>query len=218
MTTDDVFNDPIFDLSSLPKAKRKPKTNSTILRWRDALERIASGSADPIGTAQAALASQRGSHRANLIGRKFGLLEVIFYAGIHFVYKENRRRSTWLCMCECGTLVHMPASRLLNEGGPKSCGCTTPKREHLRLRKMRGQFMSYKDFEEMKRDGYNIINGTAHASVQGVRALASRRKVEVVGDHAAGNDAATGLAGHQRVAPAYPATMQGSARSSSVAD
>lgn len=52
----------------------------------------------------------------NLKKLKFGNLFVIDFAG----YKNNR--AEWLCQCDCGQKVCVPAHRLIS-GNTKSCGC-----------------------------------------------------------------------------------------------
>lgn len=54
--------------------------------------------------------------RLNLVGKKFGRLEVI-----KFAYTENKR-SHWLCKCKCGNEVVVKRKLLINNH-TKSCGC-----------------------------------------------------------------------------------------------
>lgn len=57
----------------------------------------------------------------DLTGRRFGRLLVIQRAG----YKEcanGKRRTAWLCVCDCGTQVEVIGHMLLS-GKTKSCGC-----------------------------------------------------------------------------------------------
>lgn len=56
-----------------------------------------------------------------MLGRKFGRLTVIGYAGIHTTPCGTRRR-LWKCRCDCGKekIVHEPS---LRNGSTKSCGC-----------------------------------------------------------------------------------------------
>lgn len=58
--------------------------------------------------------------RQNLIGKRFGRLEVIEYAG----YGTNGRQniSEWNCQCDCGNTC-VVAGYLLKAGRKKSCGC-----------------------------------------------------------------------------------------------
>lgn len=52
----------------------------------------------------------------DLTGQRFGRLTAKFYAG------SNKKRSLWLCSCECGGLaIAVPAE--LSSGHKQSCGC-----------------------------------------------------------------------------------------------
>lgn len=59
--------------------------------------------------------------RLKLIGKKFGRLRVIRFAGI------NNYKTTWLCRCDCGTVKQIPGCYLTPKRGGKkptrSCGC-----------------------------------------------------------------------------------------------
>lgn len=57
---------------------------------------------------------------SEMIGKKFGRLEIIRYAGIK-VYGKARCRM-WLCRCECGNEINVVTSRLTS-GNTRSCGC-----------------------------------------------------------------------------------------------
>lgn len=60
----------------------------------------------------------------SLIGCRFGRLLVRYFAG-----QDKSGKSLWCCVCDCGTVLRVPGSRLLgNSGkdkghGQKSCGC-----------------------------------------------------------------------------------------------
>lgn len=71
-------------------------------------------------------------HAEDLTGRRFGLLTVIG-RGIDYVSPSGKRRSRWLCLCECGNQKSIQASVLLN-GKAKSCGCLQKKlaAEHMK--------------------------------------------------------------------------------------
>lgn len=62
-------------------------------------------------------------HRLNLVGRQFGELKVIAFAGI----KNNQTQ--WLCRCSCGreTVVSVGC---LTSGNTRSCGCIVSRGEH----------------------------------------------------------------------------------------
>ena len=62
------------------------------------------------------------SKTQDLVGLKFGRLEVILYAGKRSMPGETRRRRMWLCWCDCGKFAITSTSRL-NRGDNKSCGC-----------------------------------------------------------------------------------------------
>lgn len=57
------------------------------------------------------------SHVKNLIGKRFGKLEVISECG-----RTNAQKTTWLCKCDCGNLTKAIGSDLIS-GQKKSCGC-----------------------------------------------------------------------------------------------
>jgi hypothetical protein len=61
----------------------------------------------------------------SLIGRRFGRLLVRYYAGA-----DKQGKSLWCCLCDCGTVLRVPGSRLLGQNYGKnrnhpqvSCGC-----------------------------------------------------------------------------------------------
>ena len=57
------------------------------------------------------------SVRNDLTGRRFGMLEVISYAG-----RDNRNKPLWTCKCDCGNTTVVNSSALVT-GNTKSCGC-----------------------------------------------------------------------------------------------
>lgn len=58
----------------------------------------------------------------NLLGMKFGHLEVLGFHG-HKPYGSNQNnRAWWKCICDCGKIIVTIASSLQN-GHAKSCGC-----------------------------------------------------------------------------------------------
>ena len=59
---------------------------------------------------------QESSHKANLVGKRFGRLIVISMVGV----KNNQ--TTWLCRCDCGGFVETRGASLV-AGYTKSCGC-----------------------------------------------------------------------------------------------
>ena len=56
------------------------------------------------------------SNRLNLIGRRFGKLTVIEFAGV------KNQRTMWRCLCDCGNYKTVQGKLLKNEN-VKSCGC-----------------------------------------------------------------------------------------------
>ena len=59
----------------------------------------------------------------SLIGQKFGLLRVKYYAG-----QDKNGKSLWCCLCECGTVLRVPGGKLIGTSAKpghsqKSCGC-----------------------------------------------------------------------------------------------
>lgn len=59
--------------------------------------------------------------RAKLLGKRFGMLEVIKFVGIN-VESKRSKRAKWLCKCDCGGTVIAQSEALLG-GYRKSCGC-----------------------------------------------------------------------------------------------
>ena len=63
-----------------------------------------------------------GTPKINMVGRQYGSLKVIRYAGV-----KNRRRTMWECECVCGKIVEVDGTHLRN-GHTKSCGCLNRER------------------------------------------------------------------------------------------
>jgi len=57
----------------------------------------------------------------SIIGKKYGLLTVIEFAG-YGVSSKNKRYTLWKCGCDCGGEKITSRNALVN-GGTKSCGC-----------------------------------------------------------------------------------------------
>lgn len=57
--------------------------------------------------------------RTSLIGKRFGCLTVIKYAGDEYIGKDNNSR--WICLCDCGKTTVVGGNKLKN-GHTKSCG------------------------------------------------------------------------------------------------
>lgn len=64
---------------------------------------------------------KNGHKPINLIGKKFGLLEVKSEQD-----RDKRGRNRWLCVCDCGNQVIVLGNNL-NTGHTKSCGCAKRK-------------------------------------------------------------------------------------------
>lgn len=61
-----------------------------------------------------------GRNKTELIGKRFGRLLVLDYAGDEYIGKDNN--SKWRCKCDCGNFV-IVGSNKLKTGHTKSCGC-----------------------------------------------------------------------------------------------
>lgn len=53
-----------------------------------------------------------------MVGRKFGRLTVLEYAGT-----DKHRKAMWICECECGNISRPIVGAYLKRGSTKSCGC-----------------------------------------------------------------------------------------------
>jgi len=58
--------------------------------------------------------------RLDLVGKRFGKLEVIKYAG-----KSKWDCTRWLVKCDCGKKYEIQGNSLVRKMGTKSCGCST---------------------------------------------------------------------------------------------
>ena len=59
--------------------------------------------------------------KIDLTNQKFGLLTVI-EPGKPIIHKNGRKRTTWVCQCECGNITTVRTEYLQN-GHTQSCGC-----------------------------------------------------------------------------------------------
>lgn len=59
-------------------------------------------------------------NRKELLGKRFGRLVVVAYAGDACITKDNNSR--WICQCDCGNTVVVGTGKL-KSGHTKSCGC-----------------------------------------------------------------------------------------------
>ena len=82
----------------------------------------------------------------NLIGRKFGRLEVIEKAT-----KNNNGRTRWLCKCSCDNIKIINSKELLN-GNTISCGCYRIEQLHKR---------NYKGTKDISKTYFNDLKNCA---------------------------------------------------------
>ena len=68
--------------------------------------------------------------RKSLIGKRFGHLVVIEYAGDKNIGLDHNSR--WICMCDCGNTT-MVGSWKLKSGHTKSCGCLASEKARKRM-------------------------------------------------------------------------------------
>ena len=83
--------------------------------------------------------------KLNILDRRFGRL-VVIAEGNGCYTKSGIHQTTWICQCDCGNIVEMRTTSLVNQG-VQSCGCI--KKEILIERNKR-----FNEFVEM--DGYYI--------------------------------------------------------------
>lgn len=58
----------------------------------------------------------------DLTGMKFGKLTVVKRVEDH-IFPSGRRKSKWLCKCDCGNEVTVIGTNLTKKNGTQSCGC-----------------------------------------------------------------------------------------------
>lgn len=68
--------------------------------------------------------------RTSYIGKRFGRLEVIDYAGDDAIGSDNGSR--WVCRCDCGNTI-ITTSYRLSSGHTRSCGCLVSERARERM-------------------------------------------------------------------------------------
>lgn len=86
------------------------------------------------------------AYKIDLTNQKFGNLTVIKYIG-----QRGRRRTFWLCKCDCGNIVEIDGDHL-KSGHTKSCGC---------LSRNKIKFLNYKTGEsksKLYRAYRNMLN------------------------------------------------------------
>lgn len=114
----------------------------------------------------------------NLVGKTYGRLSVVAYAGRRIV--QGNPKTLWECRCECGVTVVVPVNNL--SAGTKSCGCLsaertgprkpTPRdRELLRIPLTRGMyaFVDQQFFDVIaEHNWYAIKNANTHYAVRSI--------------------------------------------------
>jgi hypothetical protein len=72
--------------------------------------------------------NELGKRTVNLIGQKFGRLEVISFSRVN-----KNRFAMWLCACDCGRKVTLASNSLKRSKKPtKSCGCLAREKTAMR--------------------------------------------------------------------------------------
>lgn len=83
-----------------------------------------------------------GHQRAELAGRRFGILTVIEFAKRESLHKPH---SYWLCRCDCG-VEWVARAGAIQSGNTKSCGCLRQQSSRSRVkslgRDLAGHFVS----------------------------------------------------------------------------
>lgn len=85
--------------------------------------------------------------RTSLIGKRFGRLLVVGYAGDEFIGKDNNSR--WLCECDCGNTAIVGANKL-KSGHTRSCGCMVSDCAKARMLSDKNPMKSDKQRQRMK--------------------------------------------------------------------
>jgi hypothetical protein len=57
------------------------------------------------------------SKKLNIVGNRYGMLEVLSYVG-----KDKHSKTLWMCRCDCGKMTEVIGSNL-QKGNSNSCGC-----------------------------------------------------------------------------------------------
>ena len=107
----------------------------------------------------------------DIIGQKFGRLTVLEYEGLREPKVKGRRKSSYLCRCDCGKDVSILRNELLS-GTRKSCGdCTAIVREgdHYRYFDYNGRSFIFdeEDLELVKSRRWRIVGGYVSATPVG---------------------------------------------------
>lgn len=113
---------------------------------------------------------QRATYNDQLIGKTYGRLTVIKFAGV-----RDHQQGYFLCKCKCGNLTKVRGCELTNNKGTKSCGCLQREiaREWAKIHKtIHGQSKtkSYRSLQDGKRR-LKIKNSTGTFNEQQIKAL-----------------------------------------------
>ena len=77
--------------------------------------------------------------RDDLTGQRFTRLLVLEYADEeHQVYYNGKHKTTWKCLCDCGSICYVTAENL-KRGDTPSCGCITKENRRKSLKDLSGQ-------------------------------------------------------------------------------
>lgn len=69
------------------------------------------------------------SGRIEMIGKRFGRLTVIAFAG-----NAKNRNALWICKCDCGVTTGSIRGHMLRSGRTTSCGCFRNEQSSIRAR------------------------------------------------------------------------------------
>lgn len=72
----------------------------------------------------------KGRDKTSLIGKRFGYLIVLSYAGDNYIGSDNNSR--WVCKCDCGNTTIVGGNKL-KSGHTKSCGCEVSRKARERM-------------------------------------------------------------------------------------
>lgn len=102
--------------------------------------------------------------KKKFIGKRFGKLVVIEYAG-----KAANRNILWKCRCDCGGVIVRPSGQLTS-GGVKSCGClpkSRPPTEQAQINKLFGRYKldakkKSREFSLTYNEWLKLVTGPCH--------------------------------------------------------
>lgn len=97
------------------------------------------------GCVQKKRASQ--THIRNLIGQRFGKLKVISQGMGYTSPSGKTKKSTWICECDCGKVVEIEGTSLV-QGQTQSCGCLGKSKGEYTIRTLLEQYNL--SFEQQK--------------------------------------------------------------------